>query len=120
MGCAASTETGFDPACPYELHPAVALRPEPFGALAYHYDNRRLTFLRSPELVRLVRQLGAHRSVTASMAALGIEPSRQPSLVRALASLASSDVVRPRQSADDPPADAGAHETSAGGGVHGA
>ncbi|MCY7299756.1 MAG: mycofactocin biosynthesis chaperone MftB, partial [Ilumatobacteraceae bacterium] len=27
------------------LHPQVALRPEPFGALAYHYGNRRLVFL---------------------------------------------------------------------------
>ena len=29
---------------PLKLHPSVALRPEPFGALAYHYDNRRLIF----------------------------------------------------------------------------
>ena len=28
-----------------ELDPQVALRPEPFGALAYHYGNRRLVFL---------------------------------------------------------------------------
>jgi putative mycofactocin binding protein MftB len=96
MGCAASTETGFDPARPYELHPDVALRPEPFGALAYHYGNRRLTFLRSPELVRLVGELARHDSVVASMSAIGIAAERQPVLVRALAALAGSDVVRPR------------------------
>ncbi|MGO8876965.1 MAG: mycofactocin biosynthesis chaperone MftB [Acidimicrobiales bacterium] len=96
MGCAASTETGFDPARPYELHPQVALRPEPFGALAYHYGNRRLTFLRSHELVRLVSELAAHGSVTASMAALDLDPGRRPSLLRALASLVKSDVIRPR------------------------
>ncbi|HXY43261.1 MAG TPA: mycofactocin biosynthesis chaperone MftB [Acidimicrobiales bacterium] len=100
MGCAASTETGFDPARPYELHPDVALRSEPFGALAYHYGNRRLTFLRSPELVRLVGELGSHASVTESMAALGIAASRRPSLVRALALLAGGDVVRPRARAE--------------------
>ena len=100
MGCAASTETGFDPARPYELHPDVALRTEPFGALAYHYGNRRLTFLRSPELVRLVGELSRHDSVTASMAALGVAPERRPALVRALASLASSDVVRCRHVGD--------------------
>ncbi len=33
---------------PLELHPQVALRPEPFGALAYHYGNRRLIFLKHP------------------------------------------------------------------------
>jgi mycofactocin biosynthesis protein MftB len=103
MGCAASTETGFDPARPYELHPDVALRPEPFGALAYHYGNRRLTFLRSPELVRLVGELGSHSSVTESMTSIGVAPERQPTLVRALASLASSDVVRPRACGDLPP-----------------
>ena len=46
----------------WELDPQVALRPEPFGALAYHYGNRRLTFLRSSDLVELVRSLGDHGS----------------------------------------------------------
>lgn len=36
------------------LHPSVAVRPEPFGALAYHYDTRRLVFLRHPQLVDVV------------------------------------------------------------------
>ena len=37
-----------------ELAPRVALRPEPFGALAYHYDTRRLVFLKDRDLVRVV------------------------------------------------------------------
>ena len=41
----------FDPDLPYRVDPLVALRPEPFGALAYHYGNRRLTLMRVPELV---------------------------------------------------------------------
>ena len=36
----------------------MALRPEPFGALAYHFGNRKLTFLKRPELVAVVRALG--------------------------------------------------------------
>ena len=36
---------------PWALSPSVALRPEPFGALAYHFGNRKLTFLKRPELV---------------------------------------------------------------------
>ena len=48
---------GFDPDRPYRLHERVALRPEPFGALAYHYGNRRLNFLRAHELVTLVEAL---------------------------------------------------------------
>ena len=80
----------------YELDPQVALRPEPFGALAYHYGNRRLTFLRAPELVELVKSLGDHPSIDAALAASAVPPARWPSFRRALASLAESEVIRPR------------------------
>jgi hypothetical protein len=33
----------FEPGRGYELNPAVALHPEPFGALAYPFGNRRLS-----------------------------------------------------------------------------
>ena len=46
-----------------ELDPQVAMRPEPFGALAYHYGNRRLIFLKHPDVVRVVGALGDHDSV---------------------------------------------------------
>jgi mycofactocin biosynthetic radical S-adenosylmethionine protein MftC len=46
MGCAASTEAGVGPSRVGELSPDAALRPEPFGTLAYDYATRRLTFLR--------------------------------------------------------------------------
>jgi putative mycofactocin binding protein MftB len=41
----------------YSVAPGVAIRPERFGGLAYRYDNRRLFFLHSHELVDFVRQL---------------------------------------------------------------
>ncbi|MGD0395120.1 MAG: mycofactocin biosynthesis chaperone MftB, partial [Acidimicrobiales bacterium] len=34
--------TRFDPSRPWTLHPQVSLRPEAFGALAYHFGTRRL------------------------------------------------------------------------------
>jgi mycofactocin biosynthesis protein MftB len=80
----------------WELDPMVALRPEPFGALAYHYGNRRLTFLRSPDLVTLVRSLGDHESVDAALDANHVDLRRRPSFERALSSLADSEVIRPR------------------------
>jgi putative mycofactocin binding protein MftB len=80
----------------WELDPQVALRPEPFGALAYHYGNRRLTFLRSLDLVDLVKSLGEHASVDEALAATTIERRRWASFRRALASLAESEVIRPR------------------------
>jgi len=35
----------FDLHRAYRLNPAATLRPEPFGALVYHFGNRRLSFL---------------------------------------------------------------------------
>jgi len=84
-----------------ELSPQVALRPEPFGALAYHYGNRRLSFLRSPELVALVRSLDQHPDTDAALAASGVDPARWPTFRRALASLLESEVLRQR---DEPTA----------------
>ncbi|MGI8661989.1 MAG: mycofactocin biosynthesis chaperone MftB [Acidimicrobiales bacterium] len=78
----------------YALDPQVALRPEPFGALAYHYGNRRLTFLRSPELVALVESLGGHPSLDDALAAIAIAEHRWPAFRSALASLVESEVVR--------------------------
>ncbi|MGH9064217.1 MAG: mycofactocin biosynthesis chaperone MftB, partial [Acidimicrobiales bacterium] len=72
---------------PYRVHPQVAIRAEPFGALAYHHGSRRLTFLRSSELVELVRGLQAHASVTEALAASGLAPSRWAPMTGALAAL---------------------------------
>lgn len=77
----------------YRLHPKVAIRPEPFGALAYHYDNRRLSFLRAPELVDLVESLADHVSVRRAFEATDIDPGRWPAFESALASLVESEVL---------------------------
>ncbi len=79
-----------------ELDPRVALRPEPFGALAYHYGTRRLTFLRSPDLVALVEDLRLHASVDDALAASQIDERRWPSFRMAIESLAESGFVRDR------------------------
>jgi len=74
----------------------VSLRREPFGALAYHFENRRLAFLRSSELVELVEQLADHPSASAALDASGIAPRLRPGIERALASLEQSEVIRAR------------------------
>jgi mycofactocin biosynthesis protein MftB len=78
----------------YELDPQVALRPEPFGALAYHYGNRRLSFLRSPDIVSVVRSLGDHDSAADALRACDIDERRWPSFTKALATLEESAVIR--------------------------
>ncbi len=49
--------TAFDADLPWQKARSVALRPEPFGALAYHFGNRRLSFLKSTTLVTVVESL---------------------------------------------------------------
>lgn len=75
------------------LHPQVALRPEPFGALAYHYGNRRLVFLKHPDMVAVARALGDHATFAGALRACGVAESRWPSFVSAFQSLQESQVV---------------------------
>lgn len=79
-----------------ELHPQVALRPEPFGALAYHYGNRRLIFLKHPDVVAVVRSLADHDNLRSALDAHGVTSDRWPSFVAAIDSLSRSEIVRAR------------------------
>jgi mycofactocin biosynthesis protein MftB len=86
----------FDLNHPYRLNPSVALRPEPFGALAYHFGNRRLTFLKTPQLVSAVRLLEAHDTAAAALSAAGISTREHARYAVALAALARSEVIDAR------------------------
>ncbi len=79
-----------------ELEPQVALRPEPFGALAYNYGNRRLVFLKHLDVLRVTKCLGDHPSLRAALQSCDIHPSRWPSFAAAFESLKASEVVRER------------------------
>lgn len=79
-----------------ELDPQVSVRPEPFGALAYHYGNRKLIFLKHPDIVAVVQALGDHDTLADALAACGIDERRWPSFERALASLENSEMLHER------------------------
>ncbi len=81
----------------WRLHPRVALRPEPFGALAYHHDSRKLNFLRSPDLVRVVQNLAHHPSPRAAFDDAGVAEHRWPAFASALAILARSGFIEPSE-----------------------
>lgn len=81
---------------PWRLSPSVALRPEPFGALVYHFGNRKLTFLKRPELVAVVRGLEHHTDVRGALAAAGVAETDYPTYEAALRGLARTDMIRPR------------------------
>ena len=79
------------------LHPQVALRPEPFGALAYHYGNRKLIFLKHPDVVRVVQALADHDTIADTLLACDIDPARWPSFERALTALTESEMLHERR-----------------------
>jgi len=81
---------------PWTLSPAVALRPESFGALAYHFGNRKLTFLKTPALVAVVRGLGGHPDVRSALTGAGVPAAQHPAYASALTALAATDMIRPR------------------------
>lgn len=76
------------------LHPQVALRPEPFGALAYHYGNRKLIFLKHPDVVRVVESLDGTATVAEILAACHIDEARWPSFEQALTNLQTSEMLQ--------------------------
>ncbi|MFY9782580.1 MAG: mycofactocin biosynthesis chaperone MftB [Acidimicrobiales bacterium] len=90
-----TTAESFDVATYWRLSPEVSLRDEAFGALAYHHGNRRLVFLKSRELVELVRRLGDFRDVQEALNAL-IDGEQHERYVVALSSLAKSELLRGR------------------------
>ena len=88
--------TTFDLDRPFALHEQVALRPEPFGALAYHFGTRRLSFLKSRKLLAVVQDLGRQPTCREACRAAGVDDSELSSYARALETLASSGMLRER------------------------
>jgi mycofactocin biosynthesis protein MftB len=94
-----STDTvaaGFDLDRPWQLHPQVSVRPERFGALLYHFGTRRLSFLKSPALLTVVRELEAAPSAREACRRAGLTEAEMPAYAAALATLASSRMICPR------------------------
>jgi mycofactocin biosynthesis protein MftB len=106
MECAVSTEVThvampdlaleFDPEQPWRLSPAVALRDESFGALAYDFATRRLSFLKSRLLVDVVRALESVPDVGSALTAAGVPEGDRATYLRALDGLARSGMLTPR------------------------
>jgi putative mycofactocin binding protein MftB len=79
----------------WRLNPQVALRPERFGALAYDFGTRRLSFLKSRRLLDVVRGLEAAPDPDAACHAAGVADAEMPSYRRALATLAETGMIVP-------------------------
>lgn len=86
----------FDLDVGWRLHPGVALRPEPFGALLYHFHTRKLSFLKSPSIVEVVRTLADHPTARAACSAAGVsidDPATARLYLHALGQLAVSRMI---------------------------
>jgi len=90
---------GIDLDRPWGLHPQVAVRPEPFGALLYHFGTRRLSFLKDRTLLDVVTRLGDEPTARAACLGAGVAPGDLPRYGRALATLARGEMVIERTSA---------------------
>lgn len=82
----------FDASRYWQLNAQVSIRDESFGALAYHHGTRRLVFLKSRELVELVRRLGDFASAEEAINTL-VAPDQHTRYTAALGSLHRSGVL---------------------------
>jgi mycofactocin biosynthesis protein MftB len=83
----------------WELAEGVALRPEPFGALAYHFGTRRLSFLKSRKLLTVVESLSEQPTGLDACAAAGVAAAELPVYEHALATLAEKGMITARERA---------------------
>lgn len=103
MACAVSTDSQpdlhqppFDLDRGWCLADRVAVRPEPFGALLYHFGTRRLSFLKNATVLAIVQSLAEHPTARSACAAAGVGDGAMPAYQRALATLAQSQMIRER------------------------
>jgi mycofactocin biosynthesis protein MftB len=89
--------TLYDPSLPWSLHPQVSLRPESFGALAYHFGTRRLSFLKSRTLLDVITSLADQPTGNDACRVAGVTSHELPNYERALAALAESGMICERK-----------------------
>lgn len=84
----------------YQLADGVAIRPERFGGLVYHYEDRRLYFLHSHELTELVSSLTGQTPLAQAMEAFrnshGLSVEAGEAMLKSLAALETIGIVVPK------------------------
>ncbi len=73
------------------VHPQVSVRPEPFGALLYHFGTRQLSFVKDPALAAVLFALPDATSARAAM--LEVAPDQVDAFSTALATLARKSMI---------------------------
>ncbi|GAA4189807.1 mycofactocin biosynthesis chaperone MftB [Gryllotalpicola kribbensis] len=84
----------------WRLHPQVSVRPEPFGALLYHFGTRKLSFLKDPRLLAVVRSLDEQPSARAACHDAGVTDAELPTFRRALETLRVAQMLVEQDSSE--------------------
>jgi mycofactocin biosynthesis protein MftB len=85
--------TAVSPDSAWRIHPQVSVRPEPFGALLYHFGTRKLSFLKDRTLLSVVQSLGDAADARAACQAAGVADEHVPTYLNALGTLADSRML---------------------------
>ncbi len=83
---------------PWNLHPQVSVRPEPFGALLYHFGTRQLSFLKDRTLLTIVESLADSSSARVACVTAGVPDSEIARYGAALSTLEQSSMLVERAS----------------------
>ena len=73
------------------------MRPEPFGALLYHFGTRKLSFLKNRTILTVVQSLDDHPDVRSACRAAGVDDAQQRPYLHALGVLVESRMLVPRE-----------------------
>ncbi len=90
------------------VHPRVSIRPEPFGALLYHFSTRQLSFLKDRMLLEVVRACDGTRTLGEALGTAGVPAAQTGRYLRAVETLVASRMLEsasagtaPRRTAPD-------------------
>lgn len=75
----------------------MAVRPEPFGALLYHFGTRKLSFLKNRTILTVVQSLADHPDIRSACRAAGVQDAAQAPYLHALGVLVDSNMLVPRE-----------------------
>ncbi|MFL0712112.1 MAG: mycofactocin biosynthesis chaperone MftB [Microcella pacifica] len=88
------TPSGSTPHSQFTL--AFSIRPEPFGALLYHFGTRQLSFLKDRVLLDAVRACDGTRTLAQALAEAAVPDAQVERYRRAVATLVHSTMLESR------------------------
>lgn len=71
----------------------VSIRPEPFGALLYHFGTRKLSFLKDRRLLEVIQVLPDYPTARAACEIVGVHENEMAQFQIALTTLRDSDML---------------------------